>query len=179
MAPPAQRAIAELGRELENDLSWRSSFLGLVDIKTAMLRELRDYIGSFSQELHQAVCDVLQNVVRATPGNIQEGRSDWKRYHDRSPPRKFSSRGENYADQLINENMALVDLEDRSCSDRASMIDPTQELCADRPISASPNEKLDREMEMKYRQLPTKNPGRLDQSYRCRRTMRVVGSLSS
>ena len=64
--------------------------------------------------------------------------------------------------------MALVDLEDRSCSDRASVIDPTQELRADRPISSrtarildnakiNPNEKLDREMEMKYRQLPTKN----------------------
>ena len=53
--------------------------------------------------------------------------------------------------------MALVDLEDRSCSDRASVIDPTQELRADRPISSNPNEKLDRKMEMKYRQLPTKN----------------------
>ena len=64
--------------------------------------------------------------------------------------------------------MALVDLEDRSCSDRASVIDPTQELRADRPISSrparifhsaeiNPNEKLDRETEMKYRQLPTKN----------------------
>ena len=52
--------------------------------------------------------------------------------------------------------MALVDLEDRSCSDRASVIDPTQELRTDRPISANPNEKLDREMEMNYRQLPTK-----------------------
>ena len=38
--PPAQRAIAELGRVLENDLSWRSSFPGLVDIRTTMLREL-------------------------------------------------------------------------------------------------------------------------------------------
>ena len=37
------------------------------------------------------------------------------------------------------------------------MIDPTQELRANRPISANPNEKLDKEMEMKYRQLPTKN----------------------
>ena len=64
--------------------------------------------------------------------------------------------------------MALVDLEDRSCSDRASVIDPTQELHADRPISSrtvrilhtaeiNSNEKLNREMEMKYRQLPTKN----------------------
>ena len=53
--------------------------------------------------------------------------------------------------------MALVDLEDQSCSDRTSVIDPTQELRADRPISSNPNEKLDREMEMKYRQLPTKN----------------------
>ena len=58
---------------------------------------------------------------------------------------------------LINENMALVDLEDRSCSDRALVIDPAQELRTNRPISASPDEKLDREMEMKYRQLPTKN----------------------
>ena len=157
MEPPAQRAIAELGRVLENDLSWRSRFPGLVDIRTAMRRELWDHMGSFSQELHHAVWDVLQNLARATPGKIQESRSDWKRYHDRSPPRKFSSRGENYADQLINENLALVDLEDRSCSDRASVIDPTQELRADRPTSANPNEKLDREMEMKYRQLPTKN----------------------
>ena len=129
---------------LENDLSWRSSFPGLVDIKTAMLRELRDHMGSFFQELHQAVWDFLQNLARATPGKIQEGRSDWKRYHDRYPPRKFWWKGENYADQLINENMALVDLEDRSCSDRAAVINPTQELRADRSISANPNEKLDR-----------------------------------
>ena len=64
--------------------------------------------------------------------------------------------------------MALADLEDRSCSDRASVIDPTQELRADRPITSrparvlhnaeiNPNEELDRKMEMKYRQLPTKN----------------------
>ena len=93
---------------------------------------------------------------------MQESRSDWKRYHNRSPPRKFSSRGETNAEQQINENMAMVDLEDRSCSDRASVIDPTQELRADRPISSSTarilhtaeinsNEKLDMEMEMKYR----------------------------
>ena len=135
-------------------------------------------MGSFSQELHQAVWDVLQNLARATSGKIQEGRSDWNRYHDRSPPRKFSSRGENYADQLINEKMAQVDLEDRSCSDLASVIDPTQELRANRPISANPNEKLDREMEMKYRQLLSKTSGRLDQPYRWSRTMRVVGLLS-
>ena len=169
MESPAQRAIAELGRVLDNDLSWRSSFPGLVDTKTAMLRELWDHMGSFSQELHhQMVWDVLQNLARATPGKMQEDRSDWKCYHDRSPPRKFSSRGETDADQLINENMALVDLEDRNCSDRASGIDPTQELRAERSISSrparilhnaeiNPNEKLDREMEMKYRQLPTKN----------------------
>ena len=59
MKPPAQKAIAELCRVLENDLSWRSSFAGLVDIKTVMLRELWDHMGSFSQELHQAVWDVL------------------------------------------------------------------------------------------------------------------------
>ena len=64
--------------------------------------------------------------------------------------------------------MALVDLEGRSCLDRASVIGPTQGLRADRPISSrtarilhtaeiNSNEKLDREMEMKYRQLPTKN----------------------
>ena len=157
LEPPAQRAIVELDRMLDNDLFWRSSFPGLVDIRTAMLRELWDNMGSFSQELHQAVWDVLQNLARATPGGIQEGRSDWKRHHGRSPPRKVSSRGENYADQQINENMALVDLEDRSCSDRASVIDPTQELRTNGPISASPDEKLDREMEMKYRQLPTKS----------------------
>ena len=155
--PLAQRAIAELDRMLDNYLSWRISFLGLVDIRTAMLRELWDNMGSFSQELHQSVWDVLQNLARATPEGIQEGRSDGKRHHDRSPPRKFSSRGENNADQQINENMALVDLEDRSCSDRASVIDPTQELRTNRLISASPDEKLDREMEMNYRQLPTKN----------------------
>ena len=153
LEPPAQRAIAELDRMLDN-LSWRSSFPGLVDIRTAMLRELWDNMGSFSRELHQSAWDVLQNLARATPG---EGRSDGKRHHDRSPPRKFSSRGENCADQQINESMALVDLEDRSCSDRASVIDPTQELRTNRPISASPDEKLDREMEMKYRQLSTKN----------------------
>ena len=96
---PAQRAIAELDRMLDNDLFWRSSFPGLVDIGTAMLRELWDNMGSFSQELHQAVWDVLQNLARATPGGIQEGRSGWKRHHGRSPPRNVSSRGENYADQ--------------------------------------------------------------------------------
>ena len=148
LEPPAQRAIAELDRMLDNDLSWRSSFPGLVDIRTAMLRELWDNMGSFSQELHQAVWDVLQNLVRATPGRVQEGRTDGKRHHDRSPPRKFSSRDENYDYQQFNENMALVHLEDRSCSDRASVIDPTQELRTNRPISASPDEKLDREMEI-------------------------------
>ena len=53
--------------------------------------------------------------------------------------------------------MALVDLEDRSCLDRASVIDPPQELRTNRPTSATPDKKLDRQMEMKYRQLPTKN----------------------
>ena len=158
LEPPSQRAIAELDRVLDNDPSCRSSFPRLVDIRTATLRELWNNMGSFSQELHQAVWHVLQNLARATPGRIQEGRSDWKRHHDRFPPRKFSSRGENYdADQQINENMALVDLEDRSCSDRASVIDPTQELRTNRPISASPDETLDRKMEMKYRSLPTIN----------------------
>ena len=68
--------------------------------------------------------------------------------------------------------MSLLDLEERSCSDRASVIDPTQEMRADRPISSrtarilhtaeiDSNEKLDRDMEMKYRQLPTKNIWRL------------------
>ena len=55
MEPPAQRAIAVLGRVVDNDMSWRSSFPGLVDTKTAMLRELWDHMGSFSQGLHQAV----------------------------------------------------------------------------------------------------------------------------
>ena len=120
MEPPAQRAIAELGRVVDNDLSWRSTFPGLVDIKTVILRELWDQMGSFSQGLHQAVWDVLQNLARATSGKMQESRSDWKRYHDRSPPRTFSSRGENTnAEQQVNENMGLLDLEDRSCSDRA------------------------------------------------------------
>ena len=64
---PVQRAIAELDRVLDNDLSWRSSFPGLVDIRTAMLRDLWDNMGSFSQELHQAVWGVLQNLARATP----------------------------------------------------------------------------------------------------------------
>ena len=140
MEPPAQRAIAELGRVFGNDLSWRSSFPGLVDIKTTMLRELWDLMGSFSQELHQTVWDVLRNLARATPGRTQEGRSDWKRYNDRSPPRQFSARSENYADQLINENMALVYSENRSRLGRASVIDPTQELRTNRPISANPNE---------------------------------------
>ena len=31
LEPPAQRAIAELDRTLNNDLSWRTSFPGLVD----------------------------------------------------------------------------------------------------------------------------------------------------
>ena len=109
----------------------------------------------------------------------QEGRSNWKRYHDRSPPSKFSARGETNTEQLIHENMALVDLEDRSCSDRASVIDPRQELRADRPISSNLNEKLDWKMEMKYDSSLRKTSGRLDQPHRCRRTMRVVGSLSS
>ena len=54
LEPPAQRAIAELDRILDDDPSSRSSFPGLVDIRTAMLRELWDNMGSFSQELHQA-----------------------------------------------------------------------------------------------------------------------------
>ena len=157
LEPPAQRAIAELDRTLDNDLSWRTSFPGLVDIRATTLRELWDKMRSFSQELHQAVWDVLQNLVCATPGRAQEGRTDGKSQHDRPPPRKFSSRGENDDYQQINENMALVDLENRSCSDRASVIDPTQKLRTNRPISASPDEKLDRQMEMKYRQLRTKN----------------------
>ena len=156
LEPPAQRAIAELDRMLDNDLFLRSSFPDLVDIRTAMLRELWDNMGSFSQELYQAVWNVLQNLVRATPRRVQEGQTDGKRHHDRSPPRKISSRGENDDYQRVNENMARVDLEDRSCSDRASVIDPTQELRTNRPISVSPDEKLDREMEMNYRQLPTK-----------------------
>ena len=88
LEPPAQRAFAELGCVLENDLSWRSSLPGLVDIRTAMLREPWDHMGSFSQELHQAVWDVLQNLARTTPGKIEEGLSDWKRYNDRSSPKK-------------------------------------------------------------------------------------------
>ena len=155
LEPPAERAIAELDRTLTNDLSWTTSFPGLVDIRAATLRELWDKMDSFSPELHQAV--FLQNLVRATPGRAQEGRTVGKRQHDRSPPRKFSSRGENDDYHQINENMALVDLEDRSCSDRASVIDPPQELRTNRPTSATPDEKLDRQMEMKYRQLPTKN----------------------
>ena len=94
MEPPAQRAIAELDRVLDRDLSWRSSFPGLVDIKTAMLKELWDNMGSFSQGLHQAVWDILRNLARMPSGKqTQESRGDWKRCHDRSPPRKFSSRG--------------------------------------------------------------------------------------
>ena len=150
--PPAQRAIAELGRLVENDLSWRRSFPGMVDIEAAMLKDLWDHMESFSQGLHQAVWDVLQNLARATPGN---------------PPRKFWSGGETNDEQQINENMTLLDLEDQSSSDRASVIDPTQELRTDRPISSrtarmlqttetNPYGKLDREMEMKYMQLPTK-----------------------
>ena len=66
LEPPAQRAIAELDRTLANDLSWTTSFPGLVDIRAATLREVWDKMDSFSQELHQAVWDVLQNLVRAT-----------------------------------------------------------------------------------------------------------------
>ena len=110
--PPAQRAIAELDRMLDNDLSWRTSFPGLVDIRTAMLRDLWDNMRTFAQELHQVVWDVLQNLVRATPGRAQEGRTDGKRQQDRSRPRKVSSRGDNDDYQQVNENMALVDLED-------------------------------------------------------------------
>ena len=137
MEPQAQRAIGELGRVVDNDLSWTSSFSCLVDIKTAMLRASWDHMGSFSQGLHQAVLDVLQNLARAISCKTQESRGDWKRYHDRSPPRKFSSRGETTnAEQQLNENVSLSDLEDRSCSDRASAIDPTQEMRADRLISS-------------------------------------------
>ena len=60
----------------------------------------------------------------------------------------------------------LLDLEERSCSDRVSVIDPTQQMRTDKPIFSrtekvlhtaeiDSNEKLDREMEMKYRQLLT------------------------
>ena len=67
LEPPAQRAVAELDSVMENDLAWRSSFPGLVDIRNAMLRELWDNMGSFSQELHQAVWDVLQNLLVRPP----------------------------------------------------------------------------------------------------------------
>ena len=90
LEPPAQRAIAELDRTLANDLSWTTSFPGLVDIRAATLREVWDKMDSFSQELHQAVWDVLQNLVRATTRRAQEDRTNGKRQHDRSPPRKFS-----------------------------------------------------------------------------------------
>ena len=87
---------------LDHDLSRRSSFPGLADIRTATLRELWNMVG-FSQELHQAVWDVLQNLARATSGKTQESRGGWKRYHDRSPPRKVSSRGETTnAEQHLN-----------------------------------------------------------------------------
>ena len=94
MEPPAQRAIVKLGRVLNRDWSWRSTFPGLVDIRTAMLRELQDNMWGFSQVLHQAVCQVLQNLAPVASGKTQKSREDWKRYHDRSPPRKVSSRGE-------------------------------------------------------------------------------------
>ena len=163
MEPSAQRAIAELSRTAENDLSWRSSFPGLVDIQEAMLKELWDHMGSFSQRLHQAVWDALQILAHTTPRGTPEGRSERKRY-DRSPPRKYSSRGE----RIITENMDLFDLEDQRSSDRASVIEPAQELRPDRPISSRTarllqsteihhHEKLDREMEIKYRQLTIKN----------------------
>ena len=116
----------ELSRVLDLDLSWRSSFLDLVDIRTAMPRELWDHMGSFSHVLHQAVWDVLQNLARTTSDKTQESRGDWKRYHDRSPPRKVSSRGETTnAEQQLYENVSLVDPPGRSCSNRASAIDPT------------------------------------------------------
>ena len=62
----AQRAIVELGRAVENDFSWRSSFPELADIKAAILKDLWDHMESFSQGLQLAVWDVLQNLVRAT-----------------------------------------------------------------------------------------------------------------
>ena len=69
-------------------------------------------VGSFSQGLHQVVWDVLQTLARMTSGKqTQESRRDWKRYHDRSPPRKFSSTGETTnAEQHLSENVCLLDL---------------------------------------------------------------------
>ena len=125
MKSPAQRAIMELSRVLDHDLSWRSSYPDLVDIRP-QCKENCGIMGSFSHVLHQAVWNALQNLARTTPDKTQESRGDWKRYHDRSPPRKVSSRGETTnAEQQLNENVSLLDLQDRSCSDRASVIDPT------------------------------------------------------
>ena len=62
MEPPAQRAITELGRVLDNDLSRRSSFTGLMDIKTAMLRELGLY-----QHLTTAQRSILEHVSICSP----------------------------------------------------------------------------------------------------------------
>ena len=102
-----------------------------------MLKELWDNMGSFSQGLHQAVWNVLQNLARVTSGKSRESRGDWKRYRDRPPLRKFPFRGETTnAEQHLSEIVSLLDLKERSCSDRASVINPTQEMHADSPISS-------------------------------------------
>ena len=83
-------------------------------------------MGNFSHGLRQEVWDVLKSLASTTSGKTQRSRGNWKRYNDRSPPRTFSSRGETTnAEQHLSENVSLLDLEDRSCSDRASVIDPT------------------------------------------------------
>ena len=78
MKSPAQRAIVEVGRVLDRDLSWRSSFPGLVDARSAMLKELWDNMGSFSQGLPRrsgmfspksSACDVRQNARE--PGGLE------------------------------------------------------------------------------------------------------------
>ena len=55
-------------------------------------------------------------LARAASGKTQESQGDWKRYPDRSPPRKFSSRGETTnAEQHFLKTVSLLELEDRSC----------------------------------------------------------------
>ena len=124
-----------------------------MDIRTAISNEMRDNKGSFLQGLHQAVWDILKNLARMTSGKqTQESREDWKRYHDRYPPKKVSSRDEatNNAGRHSSETVSLLDLEEQSCSDRASVIDTTQEMLADRSISSRTAIVLHRSILMKH-----------------------------
>ena len=127
MEVPVRRARVDLGRVLGRDLSWRSNIPGFVNIRAEMGKDPWEHMGSYLRGIHQAVWDVLQNLARMSSGKrTQESGEDWKRHGDKSPPRKVSSIGETPSAEISLQHLrCLLDIEEQSCSDRASVIDPT------------------------------------------------------